>query len=106
VSAYREKVLALLGDWQGALEASPPIARQILRKMLVSDIVVTPRQDAYGGRWFEFKADGTFQRIVYGVIGFGEVGVRSGHYAGGSRRAGRPDRCRACGACQGAGAER
>jgi len=73
VSAYREKVLGLLGDWQGALEAAPQIARQILRKLLASDIVVTPKQDAYGGRWFEFRAEGTFRRIVYGVIGFGEV---------------------------------
>jgi DNA invertase Pin-like site-specific DNA recombinase len=73
VSAYREQVLALLEDWQGALEAVPQIARQILRKLLASDIVVTPRQDAYGGRWFEFRAEGTFRRIVYGVIGFGEV---------------------------------
>jgi len=73
VSAYREKVLGLVGDWQGALEAAPQIARQILRKLLASDIVVTPKQDAYGGRWFDFKAEGTYRRIVYGVIGFGEV---------------------------------
>jgi len=73
VSAYREKVMALLEDWQGALKAAPQIARQILRKLLVSDIVVTPKQDAYGGRWYEFRAEGTFRRIVYGVIGFGEV---------------------------------
>ena len=73
VSAYREQVLALLQDWQGALEAAPQIARQILRKLLASDIVVTPKQDAYGGRWFEFRAEGTFRRILYGVIGFGEV---------------------------------
>jgi DNA invertase Pin-like site-specific DNA recombinase len=73
ISGYREKVMALLEDWQGALEAAPQIARQILRKLLASDIVVTPRQDAYGGRWYEFRAEGTFRRIVYGVIGFGEV---------------------------------
>jgi site-specific DNA recombinase len=73
LSAYQEKVMALLEDWQGALEAAPQIARQILRNLLISDIVVTPRQDAYSGRWFEFRAEGTFRRIVYGVIGFGEV---------------------------------
>jgi hypothetical protein len=72
VSAYREKVMALLEDWQGALEAAPQIARQILRKLLISDIIVTPGQDA-AGRWFEFEAQGTYRRIVYGVIGFGEV---------------------------------
>ncbi len=85
VSAYREKVMALLEDWQGALEAAPQIARQILRKLLASDIVVTPKQDAYGGRWFEFKAEGTFRRIVYGVIGFGEVesGRATGRFGSG-----------------------
>ena len=72
VSAYREKVMALLEDWQGALEAAPQIARQILRKLLISDIIVTPCQNA-AGRWFKFRAEGTFRRIVYGVIGFGEV---------------------------------
>src|SRR5260370_21588564 len=65
--------MVLVEDWQGDHEAAPQTARQILRKLLASDIVVTPRQDAYGGRWFEFRAEGTFRRIVYGVIGFGEV---------------------------------
>src|SRR5467141_1585456 len=64
--------MALLEAWQGALEAAPQIARQILRKLLISDIIVTPCQNA-AGRWFKFRAEGTFRRIVYGVIGFGEV---------------------------------
>jgi site-specific DNA recombinase len=82
ISAYREKVMALLEDWQGALEAAPQIARQILRKLLISDIIVTPGQNA-AGRWFEFKAKGTYRRAVYGVIGFGEVesGRATGRWA-------------------------
>jgi transcription elongation GreA/GreB family factor len=82
ISAYREKVMALLEDWQGALEAAPQIARQILRKLLISDIIVTPGQNA-AGRWFEFKAKGTYRRAVYGVIGLGEVesGLATGRWA-------------------------
>jgi hypothetical protein len=55
------------------LEQAPQIARQILRKLLVSDIVVTPGQDAEGRRWFEYEAQGTFRRIWSGTIGLGEV---------------------------------
>ena len=75
VSAYREKVLALLEDWQGALKAAPQIARQILRKLLVTDITVTPGENA-AGRWFKYEAQGTFRRIWAGTMGLGELESR------------------------------
>jgi hypothetical protein len=71
-AAYRKKVTALLEDWQGALESAPQIARQILRKLLTSDIVVTPGQDA-SGAWFDYEAQGTFRRIWSGTIGLGDT---------------------------------
>jgi len=71
VSAHREKVEALLVDWQEALEAAPQIARQILRKLLVTDITVTPGRNAAGERWFEFEAKGSFKRSLMGVLGIG-----------------------------------
>lgn len=70
VSAYREKVKALLEDWQEALKAAPQIGRQILRKLLVTDITVTPLQDAAGGRGFTFEAKGSLVRLV-GLLGVG-----------------------------------
>jgi site-specific DNA recombinase len=74
-SAYRERVLALLDDWQGALKAAPQIARQILRKLLVTDITVTPGENA-AGRWFKYEAQGTFRRIWSGTMGPGGMESR------------------------------
>lgn len=68
VAAYRAQVTGLLKDWQGALEAAPQVARQTLRKLLVSDITVTPREDKDGSRWFTFQAQGTYQRVFSGSI--------------------------------------
>ncbi len=69
VSAYREKVEALVEDWQEALEAAPQIARQILRRLLVTDITVTPFQDAAGGRGFTFEAQGSLILSLAGFLG-------------------------------------
>jgi site-specific DNA recombinase len=64
------KVRALVEDWQGALDGTPTVARQILRKLLVSPIKVTPL--AEGG--FKYEAEGSYSRLISGIIGGADPG--------------------------------
>jgi hypothetical protein len=48
-----------------ALEGAPVVARQVLRKLLLSPIVVTPEA---AGTW-SFAAMGSYDRILYGTVG-------------------------------------
>jgi hypothetical protein len=41
----------------------------VLRKVLTGLIVVTPHEDEAGRRWFSYRAPGTYQRVLAGVIG-------------------------------------
>jgi len=65
------KVRALVEDWQGALDGTPAVARQILRKLLVSPIKVTPL--AEGG--FRYEAEGSYSRLISGIIGGADPGT-------------------------------
>jgi hypothetical protein len=42
----RGKLRAWLTDWQGTLTRQPEIARQILRKLIVGRLVLTPGAEA------------------------------------------------------------
>jgi hypothetical protein len=66
------KVEALLEGWQAALSGSPLVARQILRKLLVSPITVWPEEDGS----FRYDALGSYARVIVGTIG-GRTGVDS-----------------------------
>jgi len=59
------RVQALLGSWQEALEGDPAVGRQVLRKLLVGPIVVTPEPDGTVG----YRAEGSFSRLLVGTLG-------------------------------------
>ena len=61
---HAERVEALRDDWSKALSGAPAIARQVLRKLLLSPIVVKAQPD---GSWF-YAAAGSFDRIMHGTI--------------------------------------
>src|SRR6266851_1024562 len=65
-SGHDKRVAALLGDWRAALMGEPVVARQILRKLLVGPIVVTPVENG-PGVWY--SAQGTYRRFIGGTIG-------------------------------------
>jgi site-specific DNA recombinase len=65
--AYRAKLEALLADWRGCLTADPVVGRQVLRKLLVGPLTVTPRPE--GG--FAWTGTATFSRAMGGILGAG-----------------------------------
>jgi site-specific DNA recombinase len=65
-AASQDRVEALLNDWQTALTDSPVVARQILRKLLVGSITVSEAADGDG---FEYRAQGTYSRVIAGAFG-------------------------------------
>jgi len=64
-AGQKGKVETLLANWQDALAGSPIVARQILRKLLVSPITVTPESDGS----FSYEALGSYARVIVGTIG-------------------------------------
>jgi DNA invertase Pin-like site-specific DNA recombinase len=64
-SGQQQRVEVLLSDWQAALQGAPVVARQILRKLLVGSIVVTPQPDGS----FAYEAQGTYTRAIAGCLG-------------------------------------
>jgi site-specific DNA recombinase len=80
-SEYRARVSALLTDWRAALEGTPVLARQILRKVVVGPITVSAREGRFG--WL---LHGAFGQIISGGIG-DEIWAISG----GQRRPGNPN---------------
>jgi hypothetical protein len=62
---HQERVAALLTDWREALNASPVVARQVLRKLLVGPITIRHSADGQTGYW----ARGSFGRVIAGVLG-------------------------------------
>src|SRR5262249_27351213 len=62
----------LVEDWQGALEGNPAVARQLLKKLLVGPIKVTPLEQRGS---FRYEAEGTFSRLLRGIIGGPDPGT-------------------------------
>jgi site-specific DNA recombinase len=69
-TGHDERVTALLGDWREALMGEPVVARQVLRKLLVGHITVTPIEDG-PGVWY--SARGTYSRLIAGTVGADEA---------------------------------
>ncbi len=53
--------------WQGALRREPPVARQILRKVLNGRLVFDPREEEDGARFYEFSGPATLARLLDGT---------------------------------------
>jgi hypothetical protein len=58
------KLRARLGDWQGMLGRQPEIARQILRKLLVGRLVLTPDATA---RTYTMQGRASSGRLLEGI---------------------------------------
>jgi hypothetical protein len=71
----RSRVEAVLKDWSAALEGDPVVGRQILRKLLASPVFILPQPE--GGCLF--KARGTFDRLITGLLGGPEQHLILGH---------------------------
>jgi site-specific DNA recombinase len=61
----RDKLRARLMEWDGFLRRQPEIARQILRKLLVGRLVLTPDPAA---RTYTVQGRATYGRLLEGII--------------------------------------
>ncbi len=82
-AGHQGQVQSLLTGWQDALAGSPIVARQILRKLLVSPITIWPEADGS----VHYEAQGSYARLLRGVIGGPEEGHSVTIKRGGVKRA-------------------
>src|SRR5262245_61514155 len=57
-----------LGEWQTLLSAPPVLGRQILRKLLVGRLGLTPQADAEGGT-YAWTGQASYGRCLAGMLG-------------------------------------
>ena len=65
---HNHLILASLADWQGLLRSAPVQGRQILRKVLVGRLTLTPRTEGTE-RYYEYAGEATLGRLLGGMIG-------------------------------------
>ena len=67
-TTFAESLRGALADWRGILEGNPVQARQILRKLLVGRLILSPtvRED---GRYYEIAGKVSYGRLLTGIIG-------------------------------------
>lgn len=65
---FTESLRGSLEDWRGILEGNPVPARQILRKLLIGRLTLSPtvRED---GRYYEIAGQVSYGRLLTGIIG-------------------------------------
>ena len=63
-----EELTARLGDWQRVLSGQPVLGRQILRKLLVGRLQLTPDHGAEG-RCYRWTGQASYGRLLAGLIG-------------------------------------
>lgn len=65
---FAESLRGSLEDWRGILEGNPVQARQILRKLLIGRLTLSPtvRED---GRYYEIAGQVSYGRLLTGIIG-------------------------------------
>jgi len=66
----RGKLRARLTEWHGFLGRQPEIARQILRKLLVGRLVLTPDAEA---RVYQVQGTATYGRLLEGIVSVASV---------------------------------
>ena len=67
LAALRADLKARLSDWRSLLRRQPIQGRQILRKLLVGRLTLTPRE-ADGRRVYEYRGEATLGRLLAGAI--------------------------------------
>jgi len=67
VGGLRAELGQWLADWRELLEGEPVQARQVLRKLLVSRLVWTPRVET-GGAFYDYAADVSYGKLLAGVV--------------------------------------
>jgi hypothetical protein len=68
LAGLHDTLQAHLADWQGLLRSAPVQGRQILRKLLVGRLTLTPRTEGTE-RYYEYAGEATLGRLLGGVIG-------------------------------------
>ncbi len=66
-SHVRRNLRERLTDWQGLLRRETPVARQILREVLVGRLIFGPRIDG-SARYYEFTGQATLSGLLAGVL--------------------------------------
>jgi site-specific DNA recombinase len=64
----RGELRARLADWQGLVGRQPVVARQILRKLIVGRLTMTPKVTAKG-RWYEISGQASYGALLTAVVG-------------------------------------
>jgi site-specific DNA recombinase len=70
-AGQKDRVEALLADWQSALLGAPVVGRQILRKLLVGPIRVLSYLDDTGTVAHSYRAHGSYGAVISGALGTG-----------------------------------
>jgi site-specific DNA recombinase len=63
-----DEIRARLEEWRLLLGRQPVVARQIVRKLLVGRLVLTPRSDPTR-RWYEITGQASYGTLLAGVVG-------------------------------------
>ena len=66
--AMRDKLRTRLTEWHGFLGRQPEVARQILRKLLVGRLVLTPDAEAHT---YTVQGRATYGRLLEGILRVG-----------------------------------
>ncbi len=64
-NGIRDKLRARLVEWHGFLSRQPEIARQILRKLLVGRLVLTPNAEM---RTYAVQGRASYGRLLEGIV--------------------------------------
>jgi hypothetical protein len=63
----RRELGARLKDWRGLLQRHAMQANQILRRLIVGRLTLTPQEDERG-RYYAFRGTGTIQKVLTGLV--------------------------------------
>jgi site-specific DNA recombinase len=64
----REQLEERFADWRGILHRQSPMARQIVKKLLVGPLKFTPKQDADGTTYYEFEGEGSLAKLLGDLV--------------------------------------
>lgn len=85
LAGLHDTLQAHLADWQGLLRSAPVQGRQILRKLLVGRLTLTPRTEG-AERYYEYAGEATLGRLLSGALGGAKAMVTPAGFSRGSRR--------------------
>jgi len=64
-----DEIRARIEEWHSLIGRQPIVARQIVRKLLIGRLTLTPRQDGTR-RWYDITGQASYGTLLAGVVGF------------------------------------